>query len=88
MPKAEPKLSRQGSSGMTPLQRARSELKDVHDKFKARTSRRGKQANPDNQRAAAKAASSVEQGNVTIKEKLRRTFSPKSRGKLTKLCFV
>ena len=73
---------------MTPLQRARSELKEVHDKFKARTARRGNHANHDNQRAAAKTASGVEQGNITIKEKLRRTFSPRSRGKLITMYFL
>jgi len=72
---------------MTPLQRARSELLVVRERFKARTTRRGRQnRNPQDQMPADVRDGSdtvVEQANkTTLRDKIRRTFSPR-RGKLT-----
>ena len=81
------KINRQGSTGMTPLQRAKSELLVVHEKFKARTTRRGRQnRNPQDQMPADGrdgADAVVQQANkTTLRDKIRRIFSPR-RGKLT-----
>ncbi len=71
---------------MTPFQRAKSELLDVHERFKTRTTRRGRQNRntqdqmPDDARGDTDTV--VEQANkTTLKDKIRRTFSPR-RGKL------
>ncbi|KAL0023057.1 hypothetical protein WJX79_006243 [Trebouxia sp. C0005] len=76
------KINRQGSTGMTPLQRAKSELLVVHEKFKARTTRRGRQnRNPQDQMPADGrdgADAVVQQANkTTLRDKIRRTFSPR-----------
>ncbi len=83
------KIKRQGSTGMNPLQRAKSELLDVRERFKTRTIRRGRQNRntQDQMPADARGATDlvVEQANkTTLKDKLRRTFSPR-RGEL-ELC--
>ena len=72
--------------GMNPLQRAKSELLDVRERFKTRTTRRGRQnRNTQDQMPADVRGGTdtvAEQANkTTLKEKIRRTFSPK-RGKL------
>ena len=74
---------------MTPLQRAKSELLVVREKFKTRSIRRGRQnRNPQDQMPADVMGGAdliVEQANkTTLKDKIRRTFSPR-RGKLS-LC--
>ena len=71
---------------MTPLQRAKSELLDVHERFKIRNTRQGRQnRNSQDQMPAdvrGGTVTVVEQINkTTLKEKIRRTFSPR-RGKL------
>lgn len=71
---------------MTPLQRAKSELLNVHERFKTRTTTRGKQNRntQDHMPADARGGTDivVEQANkTTFKDKIRRTFSPR-RGKL------
>jgi len=71
---------------MTPLQRAKSELLDVHERFKTRNTRRGRQnRNTQDQMPADVRGGTdtvVQQANkTTLKDKIRRTFSPR-RGKL------
>lgn len=71
---------------MTPVQRAKSELKDVRERFKTRNTRRSRQnRNPQDQMPADVRGGTdmvVEQANkTTLKDKIKRTFSPR-RGKL------
>ncbi|DBB09064.1 hypothetical protein WJX82_011672 [Trebouxia sp. C0006] len=76
------KIKRQGSTGMTPLQRAKSELKDVRKRFNTRNIRRSRQnRNPQDQMPADVRGGTdmvVEQANkTTLKDKIRRTLSPR-----------
>ncbi len=68
---------------MNPLQRAKSELFEVRERFKTRSTRRRQNRNTQDQIAAdVRADTVVEQANkTTLRDKLRRTFSPR-RGKL------
>lgn len=71
---------------MTPLQRAKSELKDVRKRFNTRNIRWSRQnRNPQDQMPADVRGGTdmvVEQANkTTLKDKIRRTLSPR-RGKL------
>ncbi|KAL0025196.1 hypothetical protein WJX77_006731 [Trebouxia sp. C0004] len=80
--KKRAKINRQRLTGMTPLQRAKSELLVVHERFKALATRRGRQNRntqdemPVGVRDGSDAA--VEQANkTTLRDKVRRTFSPR-----------